>query len=436
MVHTLPKQLARLTNHYLRMNLYLFNDNDSAAVFGIGTYINELTSTLAGTGINMHIVHLHSTRLKFEIEKTNQIEHWYFPEVRNQNTFAGNIEMLEAYCRNIVYLFRIYIKDTKDLIFHFNFNQYQLLAKALKTVFECKTVMTVHFSNRLLALGSNHSLFNIIKSKPENQRNAFEKLLIKTDEYERMLYHQTDHIIALCKYMQNLLQSEYQIESDKISVIQNGLSIIDTGGRKSYNKEILRKKWHFHKKENLILFAGRLQPVKGILYLIRAFRKVIKEIPDCRLLIAGSGEFNYYLNECEDIWTYITWTGLLDKCALNELYSIADIGIMPSFHEQCSFVAIEMMKHGLPIIGSTTTGLKEMILDGETGLHIPVIESKDKTEIDATLLAEKILFLLNNPIERERMGQNARRNYKNLYNKDLFQNKMLSLYDSLLKMKP
>ena len=105
------------------MNLYLFNDNDSAAVYGIGTYIKELTHLLEDSGIHVHIVHLHSVRPEFEIvKKTNQVEEWHIPEVRNHNTFSGSIQLIEDYCRNVIYLFRLYVKDTKDLVFHFNFN--------------------------------------------------------------------------------------------------------------------------------------------------------------------------------------------------------------------------------------------------------------------------------------------------------------------------
>lgn len=85
--------------------------------------------------------------------------------------------------------------------------------------------------------------------------------------------------------------------------------------------------------------------------------------------------------ECDDIYMNVIWTGLINKEKLYELYTIADMGIMPSFHEQCSYVAIEMMMHGLPIIGSTSTGLYEMIENNITGLHIPVMEYADKQKL-------------------------------------------------------
>jgi len=74
------------------MNLYHFNATDSAATYGIGTYLKELTHALEAPGINIHIVHLHSIRHEFEIVKTDQVDHWYIPEVFNQNTFSGSIQ--------------------------------------------------------------------------------------------------------------------------------------------------------------------------------------------------------------------------------------------------------------------------------------------------------------------------------------------------------
>jgi len=137
------------------------------------------------------------------------------------------------------------------------------------------------------------------------------------------------------------------------------------------------------------------------------------------------------MKECEDIWSHIIWTGLISKEKLFNLYSIADIGIMPSFHEQCSYVAIEMMMHGIPLIASTSTGLKEMVEEEITGLHIPVIEYRDKMEINSSLLAEKILYLIQHPKERKRMGNNARKRYEQVYSLEVFRKNMLAFYKSL-----
>ena len=181
----------------------------------------------------------------------------------------------------------------------------------------------------------------------------------------------------------------------------------------------------------MILFVGRLHTVKGLIYLIRAFRDVLDKMPNCRLIIAGSGQYDTYLCETKDISTTVTFTGLLEKKELYEIYQIADIGVMPSFHEQCSYVAIEMMMHGVPLIASTSTGLKEMVEDGVSGLHIPVIEHPDKVEIDVSKLAKKILYLLEHPQEARKLGDNGRKRYEKIYTSETFGQNMVRFYQSL-----
>ena len=409
------------------MNLYLFNDNDSASVYGIGTYIKAMTEALKGAYINVHIVNLRSIRPEFEIEKTENIEHWYIPEVRNENTFSGNTTKMEGYFLNVIYFLRLYIKDTKDLVFHFNYNTYHLLAKELKTIFICKTVTTVHFAKWMLGLNSNLSMLHTIKTKPQDIMSKFEKSLIKTDEYENLLYNEVDKVIALCHNMKDILQTEYHIEQEKIVVIPNGLA-----DSSSEDAATIRKKWRILDDELLVLYAGRLSADKGVNYLIKAFHKVLKTIPNCRLMIAGSGDYNPYMKECEDIWLNVIWTGLLDKNKLYELYSIVDIGVMPSLHEQCSYVAIEMMMHGVPLVASTSSGLAEMVEEGVTGLQVSVIEYPDRVEIDSDVLAEKMLFLLQKSTKRKQMGRNARKRYERLYSSKVMRENMLDFYSSLL----
>ena len=89
---------------------------------------------------------------------------------------------------------------------------------------------------------------------------------------------------------------------------------------------------------------------------------------------------------CKPYWKNITFTGRLEQEDLYELYQIADLGIMMSMHEQCSYVAIEMMMFGLPIIGTDSTGLNEMLEEtekvcvtyNEKDVVLPLTECADK----------------------------------------------------------
>jgi len=415
------------------LNLYLFNDYDSSATYGIGSYLKELKSALYNNEIKIHIVHLHSERQNFEIVNTNEIENWFVPEVIRKNTFSGFISNIENYCRNVIYLLRINIKETRNLIFHFNYNQYQYLAKELKNLFDCKTIITIHYMKWMLDLNGNLSRFNMIKKKTDEQKSSFEKSLLKTDEYEGLLFRQTDRVIALSQYTRNLLCDEYQIEPEKVIVIPNGLDDINLNMKTE--KSFLRKKWHIAENELVILFVGRLHPVKGLMFLIKAFRKVLSLNPGCRLVIAGDGSYDMYMNEAKDICMKINFTGFLEKKELSELYQIADIGVFTSLSEQCSYVTMEMMMYSLPIITTSASGLAEMTEDCISSFQIPLIERTDKIEIDADFLADKIVYLLMNPTEAKLLGKNARKQFESKYTIDVFKNNMLNFYHSLYENK-
>ena len=410
------------------MDLYIFEESSRAAVYGIGTYVKELTVALKDSGIKICVVHLRSDKKDMRKEEIDKIHHIHIPTTINQNTLLSFNKQSELYYKNVVYLLRMQIKDKETPIFHLNYPS-KKFAEELKKSFDCSLVMTVHFFEWCASLYGNVACFRKILT---NQESDYGDELTKTVNHlyqkEKELFQTTDHIICLSEFAQHILQDDYQIEPDKITVIYNGITDRNTAP----DKLSLRQKYHIPDIP-VFLFVGRLDDIKGLKYALQAFKIVLETQPHCHFIIAGDGTFNIYMKECEDVWMHVTWTGLISKDKLYDLYAIADIGVMPSFHEQCSYVAIEMMMHGVPLIASNTTGLKEMVADGVTGMHIPVIEHSDSAAIDTDLLAEKMLYLLQHPAERKRMGANARKRYEERYSSGVFRQNMLDLYESLFR---
>lgn len=406
------------------MNLYIFHTSSEAAVYGIGTYIRELATALHHSKIKVCVVNLRAHIHQMRMEETSDgVKRWYFPESIEQ---METDHLSDLYYRNIVYLLQLYIEDKSNLIFHLNANQSSKFAKELKKAFDCKIVLTIHYFDWCFKLSGNLIHFRQLwKTQQTVQGCEVTENLKEEFQKEKKTFEVVDHIICLSKNTMYILKDDYKIKPDKITVVYNGL----TDSKISVEKSVLRQKYGISGVP-IFLFAGRLDSAKGLKYALRAFRIVLKTYPECRFIIAGNGEFNAHMIECEDIYMNVVWTGLINTEKLYELYTIADLGIMPSFHEQCSYVAIEMMMHGLPIIGSTSAGLYEMVENNVTGLHIPVIEYADKTEIDSSLLAEKMLYLLPHPIETKRMGQNGRRRYLNNYSSNIFRGNMLKMYES------
>ncbi|MDD4697517.1 MAG: TIGR04157 family glycosyltransferase [Fermentimonas sp.] len=408
------------------INLYIFDENSRASVYGIGTYLKELTLSLKNSIVHITVVHLCNAQ-SFKIEEIDGISHWYIPDAMEETLHLDFESRTKQYYCNVKYLIQIHMQKSHKLIFHFNFTKNMALAETLRETFDCKLVFTIHYLDWCFGLFGNLTYFRDILTCQEKDLDVgLKKSIIEPYHKEKELFEKVDNIICLSVKTRQVLLDDYKINPAKTTVIYNGLT----------NKCPIAKKRELRKKYNIpsipiFLFAGRLDNIKGVKYLLQAFKIVLDKQEECHLIIAGSGSFDLYMKECEDIWMNVTWTGLIDKAKLYDLYSIADVGLMPSLHEQCSYVAIEMMMHGVPLIASTSTGLCEMVEDGVTGLHIPVIEHSDRVEIDIPLLAEKMLYLLKHPEERKRMGANARKRYEQLYTTEVMRKNMLNFYTTL-----
>ena len=129
------------------MNLYIFHETDRAAMFGIGTYIHELTNTLNICNIDICVVSIRSNRNQIITEKTDDgIKRWYFPAPIQEQRTTERDQQNNLYHKNIVSLLRLRIEDKRDLVFHLNYCQCVKMAEELKNAFVCRVVSVVHFT--------------------------------------------------------------------------------------------------------------------------------------------------------------------------------------------------------------------------------------------------------------------------------------------------
>ena len=318
------------------MNMYIFNETSPTAVYGIGTYIRELTDTLKDSDINICVVHLRSEKSDDVLVESDGIHHLYFPTSINRRSSLDWDRQNELYYRNIVFLLRLQIKNTENLVFHLNHNLCGTLAEELKKTFDCRIVTTVHYLDWCFSLFGNVTRFRkILAMQATDPSDRLKKAIDESYRKDTDLFEKTDHIICLSEKTKHILQYDYKVKPEIITVIYNGLADKKSVSRRS----ALRKKYGIPDIP-IILFVGRIDKIKGLKYALQAFKMVLNTQP-CHLIIAGNGAFDLYMKECEDIWLHVAWTGFIGKEKLYDLYSIADIGIMPSFHEQCSYVAID-----------------------------------------------------------------------------------------------
>lgn len=401
-------------------HLYLFNENTKASVYGIGTYIKQLTNCLLNRkDIYLHIVNLRCEIDEFEVVKTDSCCKYSFPNIDSAQSY---------YYRNIWFVLNSYIKgvDSRLLVFHLNyFNSYPLV-KYIRMEYPAGIIVfTIHYFTWCFKLNGNTSYFReLIKEGKNNKTDNRDNHIISSFEEEKTLLNEVDCIICLSQYTKEILTQDYEISKKKINLIYNGL--IDEAvvlGRNEKNK--LRKELLFSKREKIILFVGRLDDIKGLDILINAFKIALKKETNARLVIVGDGLYSTYLNESKYYWSRIVFTGRLEKEDLYKFYQIADVGVMPSMHEQCSYVAIEMLMFNVPLILSTTTGLNEM-LDADEN-KIKITEGIDNIHVSTDNLANLIVDHLKcNNI-------NYRDYYNQKYTIQIMSDRMNTLYNSLLK---
>ncbi len=168
-------------------------------------------------------------------------------------------------------------------------------------------------------------------------------------------------------------------------------------------------------EDRMILFVGRIEPLKGIDTLIEAmailrdqgfFQKnpfylaVIGGDPvEERDLVSGEMTRLQELREKYQLADLVTFLGKKAQDTLPYYYSAAEVVVVPSFYESFGMVALESMACGTPVIASQVGGLAFLVQDGETGFTVP--------SDDPVALAEKLAVLLGDSELRARMGQRS-----------------------------
>jgi D-inositol-3-phosphate glycosyltransferase len=188
----------------------------------------------------------------------------------------------------------------------------------------------------------------------------------------------------------------------------------------------------------VILFVGRIEPLKGIDLLLRAIALIAPEMPCWRdelsvIIIGGAAgagveQVNAELTRLErlraelGIEDLVTFLGAKDQDKLVYYYSAAEMVVMPSHYESFGMVALEAMACGTPVVASKVGGLAFSVQDGKTGFLVP--------EGDAEALATKIWLLLKDRDLREEFSQRAAR-WARRYGWPVIANQIVGLYDQL-----
>lgn len=407
--------------------IYIFNSASRAANYGIGTYIDQLTSCLNKTNLSFDVIYLHGEGKEVTVSDKKNYRQINIPAAAYRNTKGS-----EYYYRNITYLLDEYIPKDKntEYIFHLNFMSNPQFVSCLKKRYKCKIILVSHYTNWSFALFGDEKRLLSIMNKPSKKRSIEEKQIYKDIRKDTKMIKKCDQFVCVAEHTLNTFLKVSDIDRSRCQIINNALKD-EYEECKPEQKTALRKKWWIPENTNIVLFVGRLDEVKGIGFLIKAFKNLLKTNPNSHLILAGDGDYTRWLKDAENCWTKITFTGRLDKKKVFELYRIADVGVVSSIHEEFGLVALEMMMHKIPIIVGDTGGLSEIVEDSLTGLKVPIRTIKGKRVTDVKVLTSQMAAVLNNPVFADELAKNGRDRFLEKYEISLFKEKLLTLYENV-----
>jgi glycosyltransferase involved in cell wall biosynthesis len=181
--------------------------------------------------------------------------------------------------------------------------------------------------------------------------------------------------------------------------------------------------------KRVLLFVSRLDRVKGLDLLLKAFQTVSRALPDVVLVIAGEGEKHFvqslhHTAEQLGISDAVIWTDFLDEDAKAAALAAADVFILPSYSENFGIAAVEALAAGVPVIVTDRVGCAAEISESAAGLVVAC---------DPAPIAQAILQLFGDPELRKRLAQRGLKLVEDRYSFDRTADALIRVYEELAR---
>lgn len=228
---------------------------------------------------------------------------------------------------------------------------------------------------------------------------------MKMKAFDKFLPEHADGITAVTK--DTLLDLEKicpGIKGKPSEIIMNGIDVDSFRPEKADTK--LKELLGIKKNEKIVLFIGHLIPRKGVDILLESWKNVREEFKNVHLILIGRGyggeSLEGLVNDYKETDSKIHNIPYVpNKNDLAKYYNISDVFALPTRLEGFGRTAAEAMSCGVPVVTTNAKGIKDVVLDGETGYQV---------NIDNVMqFSEKLKKLLSNDSLRLKMGLNARK---------------------------
>jgi glycogen synthase len=259
---------------------------------------------------------------------------------------------------------------------------------------------------------------------------------------EKTALEMADAIIAVSGDTKRDIERLFDVDPARVHVIYNGIDL--TEYRKVDSTAALQR-YGIDQKKPYLLFVGRITRQKGIVHLVRAIQFMD---PGFQIVLCAGApdtpeiadEMKSAIEEAKAKRSDIVWIEeMVDKKVVIELYSHAAVFCCPSIYEPFGIINLEAMACETAVVATAVGGIKEVVVDGETGFLVPLEQMKEapfeltNPEKFARALAARIDQLMADPKLREKFGKAGRKRAEEKFSWKAIAQETKALYRSLLR---
>ncbi len=267
---------------------------------------------------------------------------------------------------------------------------------------------------------------------------------------EKVAYENADAIVAVSNGMKaDILKSYPEVEGSRVHVIHNRIDLDKwhrpVGAEALERAAAIREKHGMDPDRPTVVFVGRITRQKGL----PGFLRACELLPDGVqiVLLAGApdtpeiaAEVDGLVKKLQEKRTgVINISEMLPNEEVKAILSGSDVFATPSIYEPLGIVNLEAMAMELPVVGTATGGIPDVIVDGETGYLVPIEQMQDGTgtplnpqKFEADF-AEKLTELLENPALAKKMGQAGLERAREKFSWQAIGEQTVELYKTLVK---
>jgi len=255
---------------------------------------------------------------------------------------------------------------------------------------------------------------------------------------EKTALEMADAVIAVSRQTKGDIERLFNVKPERLHVIYNGIDLEEY--RKTESTVALTR---YGIRKPFVLFVGRITRQKGIIHLVRAVQYMDAGFQI--VLCAGAPDTPEIGREMKEAVAKVQaehggviWIDeMVDKNTVRELYSHASVFCCPSIYEPFGIINLEAMACETAVVATAVGGIKEVVVDGETGFLVPIDQMKESPfeardpEKFAHDLAVRINQLMANPALCDKFGRAGRKRAEEKFGWPAIALETKALYDSL-----